>query len=210
MLGRLLGRRARHRVESELGELFDAVGSDKGRWYGSLYDMLLNPVRSSTRCMIEIGIGTMVANAPSSMVAWSGMGYRPGASLRVWRDYFPLADIHGVDPAPDTTVTGEPRIATHQFDSRDPVRSADFFGRLAIAPDLIIDDGLHTAQAQIATMRNFLPRVRPGGLYIVEDVERHDVAKVSAAIPQIAPGAIYVPDNRPEPWIAIAIRVSNR
>jgi hypothetical protein len=40
----------------------------------------------------------------------------------------------------------------------------------------------------------------------VEDVELKDVKPVSAAIEQIRPGCIYVPDMRPEPWAAIAIR----
>ena len=203
----LRGSQEPRAVDSTIGALFDRVGSDKGRWYGRLYDVLLEPLRNSVQCMIEIGIGTMLPTAPSSMVNWAGENYRPGASLRVWRDYFPCAQIHGIDPAPDTVVVGEPRITTHQFDSRDWTRAAALFASLQLVPDLVIDDGLHTAEAQIATLRNFLPHVRPGGVYIVEDVELGDVKPVSAAIEQIRPGSIYVPDMRPEPWIAIAIRV---
>ena len=203
----LRGSQEPRAVDSTIGALFDRVGSDKGRWYGRLYDVLLEPLRNSVQCMIEIGIGTMLPTAPSSMVNWAGENYRPGASLRVWRDYFPCAQIHGIDPAPDTVVVGEPRITTHQFDSRDGTRAAALFASLQLVPDLVIDDGLHTAEAQIATLRNFLPHVRPGGVYIVEDVELGDVKPVSAAIEQIRPGSIYVPDMRPEPWIAIAIRV---
>jgi hypothetical protein len=192
--------------ESPIGALFDRVGSDKGRWYGRLYDMLIEPVRDSVKCVIEVGIGTMLPTAPSSMRDWAGKNYRPGASLRVWRDYFQSAQIHGIDPAADTAVVGEERITTHHFDSRDAARAADLFERFKLVPDLVIDDGLHTAEAQVATMRNFLPHVKPGGLYIVEDVMPKDVKPVSAAIEQIRPGCIYVPDMRPEPWIAIAIR----
>jgi Methyltransferase domain len=194
-------------LHGPLRVLLDREGSDKGQWYGGLYEMLLEPMRGSVSCLIEIGIGTMVPNAPSSMVDWGGKGYRPGASLRAWRDYFAAADIHGIDPAPDTEVMNEARITTHQFDSRDATRVAELFARFpSMIPDVIIDDGLHTAEAQIATMENFLPRVRPGGLYVVEDVEPKDVRAVAAQIDRIRPNSIYVPDMRPEPWIAIAIR----
>jgi hypothetical protein len=202
-------RRSPERSPNDLaiGKLFDEAGSDKGRWYGQLYDMLVEPIRDSVKCLVEIGIGTMISTAPSSMVDWAGKNYRPGASLRVWRDYLRNAEIHGVDPAADTTVLGEPRITTHLFDSRDEAAARAFFARLKMSPDIVIDDGLHTAQAQIATMENFLPQLSPGGLYVVEDVELRDVKTVSAAINRIRPGSIYVADARPEPWVAIAIRV---
>jgi hypothetical protein len=194
-------------VGGTLGALFDREGSDKGQWYGRLYDVLLEPIRDSVKYVVEIGIGTMVPNAPSSMVDWAGANYRPGASLRAWRDYFPNAEIHGIDPAPDTTVVGEPRIKTHQFDSRDAALATELFARFShVIPDLIIDDGLHTPDAQIATMQNFLPHVRPGGLYIVEDVEPQHVKTVAGEINRIRPNSIFVPDMRPEPWVAIAIR----
>jgi hypothetical protein len=192
---------------TEIGRLLDGAGSDKGRWYGQLYDLLLEPMRDSVRCLIEVGIGTMIPTAPSSMVDWSGKNYRPGGSLRVWRDYLPLAEIHGIDPAPDTTILDEPRISTHRFDSRDAAAAEAFLAKLQRQPDVVIDDGLHTREAQIATIENFLPHVRPGGLYIVEDVELADAKAVCAAIDRIRPGSIYVADTRPEPWVAIPIRV---
>lgn len=85
--------------------MLDAQGTDKGRWYGGLYGVLLSPIRECVRCVVEIGIGTMIPGRPSSMVGVVGAGtYRPGASLRAWRDFFPNADVHGVDVAPDTGI----------------------------------------------------------------------------------------------------------
>jgi len=194
-------------MRQSISTLLDQQGSDKARWYGSLYDILLEPIRHTVRYVVEIGIGTMIPDGPSSMVDWAGPNYRPGGSLRAWRDYFPHAEIHGIDPAPDTDVIGEPRIFTHRFDSRDLACAADLFVRHDhFVPDLIIDDGLHTPQAQIATMENFLPRLKPGGLYVLEDVETPYLKTVAAEIPRISPDCIFVPDCRPEPWVAIVIR----
>ena len=85
ILRRFSRRPERPVVESAIGALLDRVGSDKGRWYGRLYDVLLEPVRDSVKCMIEIGIGTMLPTAPSSMVNYGGENYwptRPGCARR--------------------------------------------------------------------------------------------------------------------------------
>ena len=83
-------------------ELLDSEGSDKGTWYCGLYDVLLQPHRFTTRSVLEIGIGTLIPNAISSMVGYAASHYRPGGSLRVWRAFFPQASIHGIDVAADT------------------------------------------------------------------------------------------------------------
>ena len=36
--------------------------------------------------------------------------------------------------------------------------------------DVIIDDGDHTAVSQVATYHNFKERLKPGGLYFIEDI----------------------------------------
>lgn len=187
--------------------ILDREGSDKGRWYGGLYEQLLEPVRLKVEYVLEIGIGTMLPDAPSSMVEWAGENYRPGASLRAWRDYFPNATVHGIDPAPDTEIKDEPRIVTHCFDSRDAASTSAFFDRWRdVDPDLIVDDGLHEVDAQIATMENFLPHLKAGGLYVVEDVSPEHVQMISTEISRISPKCIFAPDSRPEPWVAIVIR----
>ena len=189
-----------------LTELLHREGSDKGKWYGGLYDVILRPYRESIRCVVEIGIGTMIPDAPSSMAGWGGEGYRPGASLRAFRDFLPNAQIHGVDVAPDTQLTGEPRIRTHLCDSRDTDRVRALFADGVAPADLIVDDGLHEAAAQVATLANFLPFLRAGGLYVVEDVVPGDVPAILAALPRVHAGCRFFVDGRTEPWVAIVIQ----
>jgi hypothetical protein len=188
-------------------ELLDREGTDKGRWYGGLYDVLLEPHRRTIACVVEVGIGTMIPGAASSMVGWGTEKYRPGASLRAWRDFLPYAEVYGVDVAPDTQFEGEARITTFLCDSTDARQVAAFFARIAPAiPDLIVDDGLHEVAAQAKTLANFFPSLRPGGLYVLEDASPKDVPTLLSKLRSIDPGCPYFVDNRTEPWVAIVIR----
>src|ERR1051325_3974191 len=100
-------------------DLLNEQGTDKARWYGGLYGVLLRPIRPSVTCVVEVGIGTIIPGLPSSMAGWGSAHYRPGGSLRAWREFFAGAIIHGLDVAPDTQLHGEERIITHQCDSTD-------------------------------------------------------------------------------------------
>ena len=150
-----------------LRRLFDAEGSDKG-WHANAYDIVLAPHRHSVRSLLEIGIGTMLEGAPSSMVGYAADHYRPGGSLRAWRDYFPNAEVLGADIQPDTQFA-EDRIRTVLCNSADAAEVERCFGSGARF-DIVIDDGSHEADDQLATLANFYPMVRPGGFYFVEDV----------------------------------------
>ena len=153
-----------------LAECFARYGSDKtANGYTPTYERIFGPIRDEPVKLLEIGIGTMRPGVPSSMVYVYGEGaaYQPGASLRAWRDYFPRGQITGGDVQDDCLFT-EDRIATRLFDSTDRVACDHALGSATF--DIIIDDGLHTADANIATFRNLWPRVRSGGWYVIEDV----------------------------------------
>jgi hypothetical protein len=81
----------------ELSRLCDVYGSDKGElrsdghpynWpshtYSEFYSRLLSLSRNSIKNVFECGLGTNNPNLPSSV----GIDGKPGASLRVWRDFF--------------------------------------------------------------------------------------------------------------------------
>jgi SAM-dependent methyltransferase len=190
-----------------LRRLFDAEGSDKG-WHANAYDIVLRPHRERIGSLLEIGIGTLIPDAPSSMANYSAHTYRPGGSLRGWRNYFPRAEIVGVDVQPDTQFTDE-RIRTMICNSTDGAAVARCFDANAQF-DIVIDDGSHEADDQIATLRNFWRMVRPGGFYFVEDV-LHDGALFwnPALIEPFVDGAPYFSvniDNGQDQWRLIVIR----
>ena len=71
--------------------------------------------------MIECGIGTNNPNIPSSM----GIKGKPGASLRMWRDFFPNATVIGVD-IDKNILFSETRIQTFQCDQTDKLSISQF------------------------------------------------------------------------------------
>ena len=151
-----------------LVQLFAKYGTDKlSNGYAPLYHTLLYGQREQIRSMLEVGVGTMIPGAHSSMMGYAQDGYAPGGSLRAWRDYLPNAVITGIDVQQDTQVT-EDRIETFLCDSTDTYAVDNAFGNRTF--DFIIDDGSHIDTNQIRTLQNLYRRVKPGGLYVIEDI----------------------------------------
>lgn len=158
-------------MKTELGDLFDLYGTDKGRnGYVPTYERILDPVRRDPIRILEIGIGTLDPNAFGTMVGFHGRNYSPGGSLRAFSAYCPNATLLGLDVQPDTQFS-EPRIETGLCSSTDALSVARFFAwRRDELFDLVIDDGGHWPDMQIATLVNFHQKVRPGGHYVIEDI----------------------------------------
>ena len=157
---------------NNLRELIDKYGSDKNKnEYTPIYHSVFNPLKNNNINLLEIGIGTMIQGVASSMVGYGGEEYKPGASLRAFRDFFPNGKIYGGDVQQDCMFE-EDRIKTFLFDSTNSEEADNALGDLAF--DIIIDDGLHLAEAQIATFQNLWNRLNSGGYYFIEDISRHN------------------------------------
>ena len=73
----------------DLAGLFRKYGSDKDRnGYSHLYSMLFDNMKHDELNVLEVGIGTMVPNACSSMKGYMPDSYIPGASIRAWGEIF--------------------------------------------------------------------------------------------------------------------------
>ncbi|MGE5689863.1 MAG: class I SAM-dependent methyltransferase [Pseudomonadota bacterium] len=124
----------------------DKAGQRQLLW---IYDRVLAPYRQADLTVLEIGV-------------------LDGASLRMWRDYFPNGRIYGIDIDPATSVHAGDRIGVFngaQSDCAFLDRVLDAIGGV----DLVVDDGSHLARDQIGTLLHLWPRVRADGTYIVED-----------------------------------------
>lgn len=159
----------------DLDELLNKHASDKQsqNGYAPIYHALFKPLRDRHVKLLEIGIGTVIQGAYCSMYGHDLPGYRPGASLRAWRDYFVNGVIHGVDVQPDTMIFDESGIVTALVDTTDAAAVRTYLDRTE-SFDIIIDDGAHIPELQLKTLRNFFPGLRPNGLYVIEDVNRVD------------------------------------
>ena len=98
-------------------------------------------------------------------------GVLDGASIHWLADRFPHSRIIGVDIiAPRPSWPHSDRIDYAEADQSNPSTVAAMFAKFGRRYDLIIDDGSHLPPHQASCLIEALPFVRPGGLYILEDV----------------------------------------
>jgi hypothetical protein len=155
-----------------LRQLINFYGSDKNlNEYTPIYQSIFHPLKNNEINLLEIGIGTLIPNVPSSMVGYGDKHYAPGASLKAFRDFFHNGKIYGGDIQKDCMFE-EDRIKTFLFDSTNADACNSALNNLTF--DIIIDDGLHESQAQLNTFSNLFPRLNSGGYYFIEDIASHN------------------------------------
>ncbi|MBA0046090.1 class I SAM-dependent methyltransferase [Mycobacteroides sp. LB1] len=136
-------------VDTPIGRIFEnADNVHKLRHYLPIYQSAL----ARTERMLEIGVDR-------------------GGSLQMWREHLPNATIVGLDINPASAQHDDPERHIHvrigdQTDTRFLGAVVDEFGQF----DSVLDDGGHTPKQMIGSFRYLFPRLRPGGVYIVEDV----------------------------------------
>jgi hypothetical protein len=113
----------------------------------------------TARNLLEIGIG-------SPRIMQHVAGYRPGAGLRMWAEWID-GEVYGVDIDEDCAYVSGERIHVRIADATkaDPFPEVEEW-------DVIIDDGSHWIDHQIASMILLLPKLAKGGVYVVEDVRQ--------------------------------------
>ena len=154
----------------DLSQLFNKYKSDKDSCgYTALYHILFERYKYDPITMLEIGIGTMVSGAWSTMAGYAQPGYQPGASLRAWRDYFVNARIIGMDIQPDTQFE-EDRIETYLCDTSNKDQVNNVLQQIDTKFDIILDDGSHNPDCQLRTLKHFYPYLKEKGIYIIEDI----------------------------------------
>ncbi len=154
-------------------------GSDKGLgWhtYTHFYNTIFCVRAAHIKNVLEIGLGTNNIDVPSNM----GPDGVPGASLRGWRAMFPSAAIYGAD-VDRRVLFEEDRIRTFYVDQLRPDTFPVLWSHLPDQVDVIIDDGLHTIEAAVRTMESCVDHLRPGGIYVVEDVPTDQISDYASA-----------------------------
>ncbi|HMD57141.1 MAG TPA: hypothetical protein VKG82_06680 [Solirubrobacteraceae bacterium] len=99
------------------------------------------------------------------------LGVREGASLLLWRDMFPAAQVAGLDIYPMTVHDDSGRVRAYTGLQQDQAT----LDRIAseVAPDgfdVIIDDASHLGRYTAASFWHLFPNhLKPGGVYVIED-----------------------------------------
>jgi hypothetical protein len=169
---------------SQLSRLAEKYGTDKGGksrnihfdWephnYADFYDLLFFGRRNMVQNILEVGTGS------NDELVKGGMGAKakPGASLFMWRDYFPNGEVYGADIDPKALIFDE-RIKCFQVDQTDPKSVKNLADALPSELDLIIDDGLHEFHAAITLFEGLRELMTGQSLYVIEDTHVSDLVR---------------------------------
>jgi hypothetical protein len=150
----------------KLKVLMNFHGSDKSSKHN--YHLLYGPIlrtQDDIQNILEVGMGTNNTDVASNM----GINGKPGASLRAFRDFCPQANIYGAD-IDKRILFADKNISTYFVDQTEPITVARLFEEIKGDFNLIIDDGLHSPNANLAIMRFALPRLKKHGWFVVEDI----------------------------------------
>jgi SAM-dependent methyltransferase len=150
-----------------LTDLADRYGSDKGsrkHRYTELYQMLFLPYREREIDFLEMGLQI---GGPEHGVS-ADRKTTDAPSVRMWLEYFPNARIHGLDVSDFSWFEAE-RFSFHRCDMDSRAAIA---GAAAGMPDfdIIIDDASHASHHQQNGFLELFSKVKPGGLYVIEDL----------------------------------------
>ena len=187
-----------------LSELSDKYSSDKGTlkkdlkekslwgWhqhsYTDYYSSLYDHCRDKINLILEVGIGTTDKSIPMNMTE----NGKPGAYLKMWRDYFINAQVYGAD-IDKNILFKEERIKTFYVDQLNKQKIQDMWSEIATRDfDLIIDDGLHTAEANISFFFNSFNYLKKHGIYIIEDVHNFEIEKTYSALKNFDPEIVVL------------------
>lgn len=144
-----------------LDDLAVKYGSDKHSGhhdYCGAYEDNLTKFRDKEVSLMELGFG--------------GYHYpdRGGAGMRMFHEWMPNARIVSVDLHWKTPILDD-RTGFYHADLSNPADRANIMKMETIPPDIIIDDASHVNHHVIDTFKDFFAWLKPGGVYVIEDLE---------------------------------------
>lgn len=132
-------------------ENIDGPGIWKWNHYFDVYDRYFAKFVGSKVNVMEIGIFS-------------------GGSLQMWRSYFGNdSHIYGVD-IEDACRAYQNEYTTILIGDQEDHLFWQRLKKQVKKIDIIIDDGGHTPEQQQCTLEELLPHLRPGGVYVCEDI----------------------------------------
>ncbi len=150
-----------------LTEIANKYSCDKGtesyekHGYTEVYDELFKELPPPVK-MLEIGV----------------MDPRfPGASVKMWKEYFPDLLFVGLDINKDAESLRESGTIIYIGDQNS---KEDLLNLLIITGgdyDIIIDDGSHVEEHILTSFTHLFPAVKHGGYYIIEDLHASQAQK---------------------------------
>lgn len=139
-----------------MNDLIDHRFTDKGtvHSYIDTYESLFSPIRDSCTRVLEVGV-------------------KEGGSIKLWNDYFPNAEIHGIDidmsGVKADLSSSRIRLHTQNGYSYDVIKAFE-----PSSFDVLIEDGLHTKDTVVAFAAMYPQLLKEGGICVIEDIQSMD------------------------------------
>ena len=142
-----------YRELDKLAITLEPLGDKGSNWhnYTKIYSLYFAPIKNEPLRLLEIGI------------------YK-GASVILWENYFPNAELHFIDITLANSKYSSKRSHYHLADQSNSQQLLNVVSNINGKFDIIIDDGGHTMQQQIVSFTTLFPSLKSGGMYIIEDL----------------------------------------
>lgn len=138
-------------ILSELAEKYGTDKQPKDHNYTQMYEKLLKMI--DVNSLLEIGLGK-------------------GSSMKMWIDYYPEAKIYCIEDFGEENERlwekADGKIEGLELISGDSTK-AETWEKTPKELDVIVDDGDHHPDTQIATFVLGFNHLKKGGLYFIED-----------------------------------------
>tara|TARA_B100000767_G_C19733253_1_gene522727 strand:- start:849 stop:1700 length:852 start_codon:yes stop_codon:yes gene_type:complete len=165
-------------LNKDLNYLFDYFNSDKGNLfenqyahpskrkkdkiqahgYGNFYEKYFKKIKEKNLNILEIG--SFYGNASASLFF-----------------YFKNSFLYAADIFPDLFRYKSKRINNFFVDSSNELSIKKNIINIAITFDIIIEDASHSLKDQIISLFLLFKKIKPGGLFIVEELDFPDTRK---------------------------------
>lgn len=137
-----------------LSEIVNHYNTDKHNehdYFELIYDDVFFPLKDTVTKFVEIGT-------------------YDGDSIELWRDYFKNATIYGLDiDFSRAHLRSEDRIELITLDQSNKEQLLNFASEHNDI-DVILDDGSHKMEDQQITFATLFKSLKPGGIFIIEDL----------------------------------------
>ncbi len=170
------------KLSIQLKNLLDFYGSDKSNHhtYQDIYAFICSKMNGTTPISIlEIGLGS---SKQPSMNAFCEFIHNNNLNI----------DYIGVDINQEFLIDPQQsRVKLMRFDQLDRNSALQLVANLSshnVA--LIIDDGLHTAEANFSAFNNLISFVNNGAIYIIEDINRNQIP-FWTEVPKLFPNLVF-------------------
>lgn len=178
-------------VDNPLRSFLDGIGDGPGIWkwrhYLDIYHRHLSKFIGRHVEVVEVGVYS-------------------GGSLRMWKQYFGSGcRISGVDIQEACRAYEDASTTIYIGDQADRAFWQRFREHVPVV-DVLIDDGGHRPEEQMVTLEEMLPHLRPGGVYICEDI--HGAGNRFASFAHSLAGNLNAFVNDPSPESLAAIPTS--